>query len=185
MEVLLALSRRMDRLSDRIGRVLAWLAVLLVVVGMINVGARFLGARFGLPLAGNGLLEFQTLLFNLLFLLGAVWVLRLDAHLRVDVLQSRCPRRIRAWLDIVGTVCLLLPFCLFVFLFSLDFVLRSWVHLELSANPGGLPRYPVKTLIPLTFLLLALQGLSELVKRIAWLRGMTEAWPDGSGRGSP
>lgn len=171
MAVLLRLSRCIDALSDALGRVLAWLAVALVLLGVVNVLARFAGAQLGLALASNGMLELQSLLFNVLILLGAVWVLRLDDHLRVDVLHSRWSPRRRAWVEILGISFLLLPFCLFMVGFSFDFVLRSWLHLELSANPGGLPRYPVKTLIPLAFLWLFLQGGSELIKRVAWLGG--------------
>ena len=184
MAFLLRLSRWIDALSDALGRVLAWLVVVLVLTGAINVVARFAGAQFGLALASNGMLELQSLLFNLLILLGAVWVLRLDAHLRVDVLQSRWSPRCKAWIDIFGITLLLLPFCTFMVLYSLDFVIRSWLHLELSANPGGLPRYPVKSLVPFAFLLLFLQGVSELIKRIAWIRGYAVAWPVGQRGGA-
>ncbi|MCK8515591.1 TRAP transporter small permease subunit [Methylonatrum kenyense] len=180
MTVLLRLGERIDALSDCLGRLLAWLAVILVLVGVLNVLARFLGAQLGVALASNGMLEFQSMLFNLLILFGAVWVLRLDGHLRVDVLRSRWSPRCRAWIDIVGILFLLAPFCLFVVFYSLDFVVRSWAHLELSANPGGLPRYPVKTLIPVAFSLLLLQGASELIKRLAWLRGHTGAWSESN-----
>lgn len=173
MRTLLTLSRAVDRLSNAIGGVLAWVTLTLIALGVINVIGRYLGAQLGMQLSSNALLEAQTQAFDVIFLLGAAYLLKRDGHIRVDILHSRLPPRVRAWVDIVGTVLLLAPFCALVIWFSLEYVGRSWSRMEMSPNPGGLPLYPIKTLIPLALGLLVLQGLSELIKRLAFLAGIT------------
>jgi len=170
--MLLNISAAIDRGSARVGRAMAWLAVLLVLLGVINVTGRYVGAHLGLQLSSNTLLEAQTYAFNLIFLLGAAHVLRQDGHIRVDILSSRFSPRTRAWIDIAGTLLFLLPFCILAIWFSLGYVQRSWGNMEMSPNPGGLPRYPIKTVIIIAFVMLLLQGVSEIIKRAAWLRGI-------------
>lgn len=172
MNFLLSVSAVVDWLSYRLGRLMGWVAVLLVVLGVINVIGRYLGARLGIQLGSNTLLEAQTYAYNLIFLLGAGHVLLQDGHIRVDILYSRFSARTRAWIDIAGALLFLTPFCLLAIWFSFDYVLRSWGTMEMSPNPGGLPRYPIKTVIIAAFVMLLLQGLSETVKRVAWLRGL-------------
>lgn len=170
MRALLRAADWLDWLNDGIGRAVGWLAALLVIVGVVNVVGRYAGSFLGMQLSSNSLLEAQTYLYSLIFLLGAAHLLRREGHIRVDILYAGRTLRTRAWIDIAGTLVLLLPFCGLGLFLSLDYTAQSWADLEGSPNPGGLPRYPVKTVIPVAFGLLFLQGLSELVKRVAWLR---------------
>jgi TRAP-type mannitol/chloroaromatic compound transport system permease small subunit len=171
MQRLLTFSRAVDRLSSMIGHALSWVTLALIALGVINVVGRYVGAQLGMQLSSNALLEAQTQAFDVILLLGAAYLLKRDGHIRVDILHSRLSPRVRAWIDIIATVLLLVPFCALVIWFSLEYVGRSWSQLEVSPNPGGLPLYPIKTLIPLAFALLVLQGFSELIKRIAILTG--------------
>lgn len=172
MHFLLRLSGWIDAFTTSIGRLLGWLAVLLVLIGVFNVITRYLGNILGMQLSGNIWIEGQTYLFNLIFLLGAAYLLRRDGHIRVDIIFSSLSERTRAWIDIFGTLLLLVPFCLLAIYFSWGYVERSWAVWEQSPNPGGLPRYPIKTVIIVAFVLLLAQALSELVKRVAFLRGL-------------
>jgi TRAP-type mannitol/chloroaromatic compound transport system permease small subunit len=169
---LLALSAGIDWVSERIGRLMGWVAVALVVLGVVNVVGRYLGARLGVQLGSNTLLEAQTYAYNLMFLLAAAYVLLRDQHIRVDILYTRFGPRARAWVDILGASFFLIPFCLLALWFGYGYVERAWVTLEVSPNPGGLPRYPIKTVILVAFVMLLLQGVSEIIKRTAWLRGV-------------
>jgi TRAP-type mannitol/chloroaromatic compound transport system permease small subunit len=122
-------------------------------------------------LASNVLIESQWYLFSMTFLLGAPYALLHNEHVRVDVLYARMADRRKAWINILGTALFLLPFCVFIFYFSLTFVEASWRILEDSPDPGGIPRYPIKTLIPISMVLLFVQGVSELIKNVAMLTG--------------
>lgn len=170
MRRLLQLCTLVDRLNRAVARGVAWLLLLMVLVGAGNAVSRY---AFALP--SNALLELQWYLFSLAFLLGAPYALRRSDHVRVDVLSSGLPERGRWWLDLVGGLVLLIPFCAFTILISRDFVLDSWAERETSNDPGGLPRWPLKPFVPLAFLLLLLQGLAEVVRRIALLRGVPPA----------
>ncbi|QGM21858.1 TRAP transporter small permease subunit [Spiribacter sp. 2438] len=171
MNTLRAFSRQIDRLTDWVGFALRWLALALVAVGVINVVGRYLGAQLGMQLSSNALLEFQLQAFSVIFLLGASYLLRHDGHIRVDILNNQLKPRTRAWIDLVGTVGFLLPFCLVMIHFSVDFVVRSWSRLEVSPNPGGLPLYPIKTMLLVAFVLLLLQGISHAIKCLDRLAG--------------
>lgn len=170
MTALLRLSRGIDRTSEIVGRALGWVAVALILVGVANVLLRYVGAHIGAQLSSNALLEAQTQAFDLVFLLGAAYLLRHDGHIRVDIVHARLPARARAWIDIAGTALLLMPLCALVIWLGWGYVARSWAHLEMSPNPGGLPLYPIKTVMLAAFALLLLQGLSEIIKRVAMLR---------------
>lgn len=182
MQPLLKLSRGIDRFSGWIGQALTWVALALVALGVINVVGRYLGAQLGMQLSSNALLEAQTQAFDLMFLLGACYLLRRDGHIRIDILHGRLSPRVQAWIDIVGTIVVLIPFCILLIWLSLGYVGNAWSRLEMSPNPGGLPLYPIKTVIPLAFGLLLLQGLSELIKRFAIVTG--HAAGDATARGS-
>jgi TRAP-type mannitol/chloroaromatic compound transport system permease small subunit len=175
MRWLLALSRAIDELNERVGTVMSWLSVLMILLGSFNAVARYGGRFTGTSWSSNALLEAQWYLFSVLFLLGAAWTLRRDAHVRVDVLYGRLSKRGKAWIDLIGTTVFLLPFCVFGLVSSWPTVRASWEVLEGSPDPGGLPRYPLKSLILVCFVLLFLQGVSEIVKRAAYLRGGEEA----------
>lgn len=163
--------RTIDAINERIGRFVRWLVLVMVVVGAFNAVARYVGRWLGVNLTSNSLLEGQWYLFSLVFLLGAAYTLKHDGHVRVDVLYSRLSPRARAWIDLVGTVVFLLPFSAFCLWVSWPTVRNSWSVLEGSSDPGGLPRYPIKSAILVAFVLLILQGLAEAGRRVRQLRG--------------
>jgi TRAP-type mannitol/chloroaromatic compound transport system permease small subunit len=177
----LRLSAALDRLSAGVGRAVSWLALLMVAIGAFNAVARYLGRFASISLSSNAYIELQWYLFSALFLLGAANTLRQDAHVRVDVLYGRLGPRARAGIDLAGTLLFLLPFCVFVILMSWPAVESSWAIREQSPDPGGLPRYPIKALIPAAFGLLIVQGVSEGIKHLGRLLGALPPEPDSEG----
>ncbi len=173
MRTLLGVSRGIDRLNRGLGRAVAWLLLVMVAIGAYNAIARWSEKYTGVPLSSNAWLELQWYLFSLVFLLGAPWALRRGDHVRVDVIYGGLPERGRWWIDLFGTLIFLIPFCIFAVWISIDFVADSWAEGEMSNDPGGLPRWPLKPVVPIAFLLILLQGVSELCKRVALLRGAT------------
>ncbi len=167
----LRLSESIDRLSLWLGRFVAWLALLMIAIGAYNAVVRYLGRFLGFNLSSNAYLELQQYLFSALFLLSAAAALAKDEHVRVDVLYGRLARRTRAWIDLAGTLVFLIPFSAFVIYLSWPAVSNSWAILEVSPDPGGLPRYPLKSLVPLAFALLIFQGVAQAIKYVAALRG--------------
>lgn len=167
----LRLSNGIDRLNLTLGRLVAWLALLMIAIGAYNAVGRYLGRFIGLNLSSNAYLELQQYLFSALFLLSAAAVLARDEHVRVDVLYSRLSSRAKVWIDLTGTLLFLIPFCVLAIYMSWPAVQSSWAILEASPDPGGLPRYPLKSLIPISFALLIVQGVSQVIKQIASLRG--------------
>lgn len=155
-----------DQLNSCIGRLSSWLVLLMLMVGAWNVVGRYLGPLIGRNLSSNSLIEVQWYLFSLTFLLGGAWTMQRNGHVRVDVLQSRWGARQQALANVVGTVLLLFPFCLLMIVSSWSAVHSSWHILEQSPDPGGLPRYPLKTLLPLSFLLLIFQGIADLIHNL-------------------
>lgn len=180
MTFLLAISRGIDGATTLLGRMTWWASLLLVLVGVQNVIGRYgyqwirriFSDDVARALSNNTYFEMQTLLYNIIFLLGAAYVLRVDSHVRVDIIFSRLHARTRAWIDIVGTLVFLFPFAWMGIFFGNSYVARSWSQLEVSPNPGGLLRYPIKTLIIVAFALLIVQGLSQIIKHAAFLRGV-------------
>jgi len=164
-----------DALTQSVGLLLRFVVLALIVLGVVNVVTRYLGAHLGMALSSNAVLESQTQAFNLIFLLGAAWLLRIDGHIRVDILRMRLPERFRIWTDLLGNALLLLPFCVLMLLYTWPFVTRAWARLEVSPNPGGLPLYPIKTVLLIAFVLIALQALSEIIKAVVRLREL-RAW---------
>jgi TRAP-type mannitol/chloroaromatic compound transport system permease small subunit len=173
MQAALRISRLVDALNRQIARVMGWALFAMVLVGAYNAIARSLEKELGLALSSNAYIEAQWYLFSLVFLLGAPYALRSNAHVRVDVLYGEHSERGKAWTDLLGGVLFLIPFCAFAIWISWDFVSNSVEVRELSPDPGGLPRWPLKLVVPIAFGLLGLQGISEVVKRIAFLRGMS------------
>jgi len=177
---LLAIARGIDAATSLLGKLTMWASFLLVLVGVQNVVARYgyqwirrvFGDDVAAALSNNTYLEIQTLLYNVIFLVGAAYVMRVDGHVRVDIIFSRLSARARAWIDIVGSLVFLFPFIWMGLYFSHGYVARAWSSLEMSPNPGGLARYPIKTLIMVAFALLLVQGLSQLIKNVAFLRGV-------------
>ena len=159
-----------DRLNECIGKLVGWLVLAMILIGAFNALARYAGRWLGVNLSSNAYLEAQWYLFSLVFLLGAAYTLKHDGHVRVDVLYSRLSQRRRDWIDLVGTLVLLLPFSAFCLAVSWPAVYNSWAVLEGSPDPGGLPRYPLKTMILVAFVLLILQGLAQLVRLVSRVR---------------
>jgi TRAP-type mannitol/chloroaromatic compound transport system permease small subunit len=169
VNTLLALSRWIDRINAWIGRLASGLVLVMIAVGCWNVVGRYVGQAVGTNLSSNALIETQWYLFSVVFLLGAAYTLLHNGHVRVDVLYTQWTPRQRARANLIGTLVFLLPFSVLILLFSWKWVLASWLIGEQSPDPGGLPRYPVKTLILLSFLTLVFQGISEAIKYWAFL----------------
>ena len=167
----LRFARGVDRLSNHLGRLTGWLTLLMVLIGAYNAVVRYLGRYMGWSLSSNLYIELQWYLFACVFLLAAGWTLQQDRHVRVDVLYGRLDARKKAMVDLAGLTLFLVPFCLFGLWSSLPAVKNSWAVWEMSPDPGGLPRYPIKTLVPVAFTLVLLQGIAEWIKRLAFLLG--------------
>ena len=167
MKKWIALSNRIDKLNSTAGAVAGWAILLMLGLGLWNVIGRYLGVAIGHNLSSNRLIESQWYLFDLAFLLGLGWTLQRQGHVRVDILQGRLNKQRKAGLEILGTLFLLLPFALGVMATSITPTINSWSISEMSPDPDGLPRYWIKTLIPISFLLLSLQGISEAIRN--WL----------------
>ena len=163
---LLALARQIDTLSRWAAVVALWLVLICALVSAGNALS-----RYALDLSSNAWLELQWYMFGATVLLGAPHLLNKNGHIRVDLFYAKLNDRQRAWLDLGGLLAFLLPFCYFMVIYSWPWFLEAWQINEVSANAGGLIRWPVKLLLPVGFGLLALQGLSEIIKRVAALRG--------------
>jgi len=167
MTILLRLSHAIDSLNKRIGRALIWLVLIMTLVSAGNAMC-----RYAFNLSSNAWLELQWYLFAAIFLLCAGYTLLHDEHIRIDVVSSHLSRRTQVWIDIFGTLFFLLPLSIFVMWLSWPVLVNAWTSQEISSNAGGLMRWPARMLVPLGFFLLSLQGLSELIKRVAFLRGL-------------
>ena len=176
MQVLLSISRTIDQVNTRLGKLIAWLIFVAVAVSTVNALIRKI-----FDTSSNSWLELQWVLFGFVFLLCSPWTLLSNEHIRIDVISSKLPKRARDWIDIVGHVAFLLPFALVMILTSGPFALRSILGNEQSGNAGGLPQWPAKTLIFVGFIVLFVQGVSELIKRVAIMRGELEDTTSGGG----
>src|SRR5918995_1486239 len=173
---LLGISRLIDAVNERIGKITAWAIVIAVLVSAINAIIRKV---FGT--SSNAWLELQWYLFGAVFMLCASWTLKANEHIRIDIFSSRLTKRSRDRIDIFGHMFFLLPFVALMIYLSTPFFIRSYQSGEVSTNAGGLLIWPAKGLILLGFILLGLQWLSELIKRIAIMRGELEDAHDGAG----
>ena len=173
---LLGISRLIDAVNERIGKITAWAIVVAVLVSAINAIIRKV---FGT--SSNAWLELQWYLFGAVFMLCASWTLKANEHIRIDIFSSRLTKRSRDRIDIFGHMFFLLPFVALMIYLSTPFFLRSYQSGEVSTNAGGLLIWPAKGLILLGFVLLAFQWFSELVKRIAIRRGELVDEHDGAG----
>ncbi len=176
MRFVLTLAAGIDRLNRGFGWAAALLCGSMVAVGAMNALARYYEKGAGLRISSTAYVELQWYLFSLVILLGSPHALACNSHVRVDVFYGRLGDRGKVWIDLVGTLVFLLPFCAFALVVCWPSVANSWVVLEVSPDPGGLPRYPLKSAILVGFALLFLQGISGAVKRVAWLRGRP-LWP--------
>jgi TRAP-type mannitol/chloroaromatic compound transport system permease small subunit len=164
---LLAFSRLVDAVNERLGRIANWMVLLSCVV---SAGNAF--SRYGYSLSSNAWLEIQWYMFAAMVMLGASWTLNRNEHVRVDILYGRLSTRGQVWVDIVGGLLFLLPAMVVMSWASWSAFHESWRIGEMSQSAGGLIRWPAKLLLPVGFALLGLQGLSEIIKRVAYLRGM-------------
>ena len=166
MTLLLRLSRAIDALNERVGHLVYWLILAAVLVSAGNASVRYVFDR-----SSNGWLELQWYLYSAVFLLASGYTLLHNEHVRIDVVISHLPPRARAWIDLVGGLLFLLPMAVIIMVLSWPLVVESYMRNEFSADAGGLLRWPIKLMIPAGFLLLALQGVSEIIKRPAFLMG--------------
>lgn len=165
----LKFTRAIDALSDAFGFIAKWLVLLACLVSAGNATIRYL-----FNYSSNGWLEIQWYMFAGIVFFGAAQTLRLNEHVRVDLLYSAVSDRARLWIDIIGLCVFLLPAMTYLTYMTLPFFLNSWHSQEVSSNAGGLILWPVKLVLPLGFGLLVLQGLAELAKRVAALAGVVK-----------
>lgn len=164
MRKLLQVADAIDLINEWIGRITYWLVLLMVAVGAWNVVGRYLGKIIGINLTSNSLIEIQWYLFDIVFLFGAAYALKYNEHVRVDIFYKGWSRRGKALANFLGNLIFLIPFsCLLIF-YSWGTVVNSWLTKEISPDPGGLPRYPIKFAIIVAFILLIFQGISEAIK---------------------
>lgn len=164
MNKLLQVARAIDLINEWIGRITYWLVLLMVAVGAWNVLGRYIGRIIGTNLTSNALIEIQWYLFDVVFLFGAAYALKYNDHVRVDIFYKGWSRRRKALANFLGNVLFLIPFSCLIIYYSWGTVVNSWSILEMSPDPGGLPRYPIKFAIVVAFVLLILQGISEAIK---------------------
>ena len=167
MSALLRLSRLIDALNEAVGKLTMWLVLAAVLISAANAVM-----RKAFSISSNGFLEIQWYLFAAVFLLAAGYTMKRQEHVKIDVVSSRFSKTTQVWIDIVGIVCFLFPFVFTVIALSMPLVIRAWNTGEMSSNAGGLIRWPVFALLPIGFTLLGLQGVSELIKRLAFLQGL-------------
>ena len=167
MQSLLKLSRGIDAFTRWTGKRLAWLILLAVVVSAVNAIVRKL-----FDTSSNSWLELQWVLFSIVFLLCSPWTLLDNEHIRIDIVNQMLPKRVRDSIELVGQVVFLMPLCIIMIITGGPFFMRSVEINEQSGNAGGLPQWPAKSLIIIGFTFLLVQGISELIKRIAVMRGL-------------
>jgi TRAP-type mannitol/chloroaromatic compound transport system permease small subunit len=167
--VLLGLSRVINWANKRIAVVTNCLVLLACLISAGNAASRYLFSE-----SSNGWLEIQWYMFAGMVLLGAPYTLKMNEHVRVDLLHGMVSPRTQIWIDIIGGILFLLPICIILIYFTWPWFVDSWLHHEESSNAGGLIRWPVKLLMPVGFALMALQGISEIIKRVAALEHVIE-----------
>ena len=166
MSVLLGLSRAIDWVNAQFGVIANWLVLFACLISAGNAASRYL-----FSISSNGWLEIQWYMFAGMVLLGAPYTLKMNEHVRVDLIYGLMSERTRIWIDIICGFLFLLPMCIILTYFTWPWFVQSWTINEASSNAGGLVRWPVKLLLPVGFALMALQGISEIIKRIAALTG--------------
>jgi TRAP-type mannitol/chloroaromatic compound transport system permease small subunit len=161
LQPLLKLTRAIDFVNDRFGELANWLVLLACLISAGNAMS-----RYAFSLSSNAWLEVQWYMFAGMVMLGAPHTLKLNEHVRVDLLFSSVSERTRIWIDILGIIFFLFPICIILTYFTWPWFVESWQIEEMSSNAGGLIRWPVKLVLPVGFTLMVLQGISELIKRI-------------------
>ena len=168
MKMLLKFSAGVDWLNEKIGRACDWLVLWACVVSAGNAMV-----RYAYDTSSNAWLEIQWYMFAVIVMFGAAYTLRRNEHVRVDVIYMLLSPRQQIWVDIIGTILFLLPACVLFSWLSWPFFMQSFLTDEHSSNAGGLLRWPIKLVLPIGFALVAVQGISELIKRIAALEGLS------------
>ena len=176
MKTLLRFSRAVDTFNTRVGQLVAWAILAAILISAANATVRKV-----FNTSSNSWLEIQWILFGAVFLLCAAWTLLSNEHIRIDIVNGTLPKRARDWIDVIGHLFFLIPTALLLTYLGWPFFWRSLMQNEQSTNAGGLPVYPSKLLIPLAFTFLLVQGFSELIKRIAIMRGDLEDTISGGG----
>ncbi|WP_315919035.1 TRAP transporter small permease subunit [Mesorhizobium sp. SP-1A] len=169
MEGPLALSRAIDRLNEFIGKWISWLILVSILVSAINAVVR---KTFNV--SSNAWLELQWYLFGAAFLLAAAYTLRQNEHIRIDIVYGMWSRRVQHWIDLLGHILFLMPFTILMVYYLVPYVLLSYRSGEMSTNAGGLIIWPAKAMLLIGFVLLLLQGISEIIKKIAVMRGLID-----------
>jgi len=164
---LLALSRAIDTLNEKVGHAVYWLVLVAVLISAVNAVVRKV-----FNVSSNSFLEMQWYLFSAIFLFCAGYTLLKNQHVRIDVIAGRLSPRAQAWIDIVGTVFFLFPMAIMIMILSWPVFVMAYERNEVSTNAGGLVIWPARLLVPIGFFLLVIQGVSELIKRIAFLKGL-------------
>jgi TRAP-type mannitol/chloroaromatic compound transport system permease small subunit len=167
LKALLPVSRIVDAFTTWIGKRVAWLILAAVIVSALNASVRKI-----FDTSSNSWLELQWVLFSMVFLLCSPWTLLANEHIRIDIINNMLPKRVRDSIDVVGHAFFLIPLAVVMIITGVPFALRSIALNEQSGNAGGLPQWPAKSLVMIGFALLLIQGLSELVKRIAVMRDL-------------
>ncbi len=167
MHALLLLSKKIDALSEWVGRWVAWLLLFAVLISAANAVV-----RKAFNTSSNGFLEIQWYLFAATFLLASGYTLMRQEHVKIDVISGRFSKRTQVWIDIIGICVFLFPFVIVIIKLAMPLVITAYVTQEVSSNAGGLIRWPVFALLPAGLLLLGIQAVSELIKRIAFLQGL-------------
>ena len=167
MQSLLNISRGIDALTRWLGKRLAWLILVAVVVSALNATV-----RKTFDISSNSWLELQWVLFSIVFLLCSSWTLLDNEHIRIDIVNNQLPKQVRNSIDVIGHAFFLIPLCIVMIITGGPFFMRSVEINEQSGNAGGLPQWPAKSLIIIGFTMLLVQGMSELIKRIAVMRGL-------------
>ena len=167
MNALLSLSRAIDKLNERVGLTVSWLVLAAVLISAANAVV-----RKGFNVSSNAFLEIQWYLFSVVFLFCAGYTLLRNQHVRIDVIAGRLSPRAQAWIDILGTLFFLLPMSVTIMWLSWPVFIEAYQRHEVSTNAGGLLIWPARLLVPIGFFLLVIQGISELIKRVAFLKGL-------------
>jgi len=182
VKILQRTSEIINAINEWVGRLASWLVLLMVMIGGWNVVGRFIGRWTEQSLSSNALIETQWYLYALIFLLGAAYTLKHNAHVRVDVFHRNWPPKWKAIAELVGTLLFLIPFCSLVIFFSWKPILNSWKISEVSPDPDGLPRYPIKSIILVGFSLLILQGISTAIQNIILLNTLNSSQEESHNR---
>lgn len=184
MRILLKLSKWIDTLSEWCGEIAQYVVIATIAIGFYNVVVRYLGRFIGTQLSSNVYIELQWYMFSIIFFLGFPYILLHGVNVRVDILYAQWSPKTQAWIDFLATLFLLVPFCIIGIVVTYNPVMTSWGLKpdgswglwELSPDPGGLPRAPIKSFIIVAFTLMLLQSISQLIKYYAVMIGHLEVY---------